>query len=718
MLESSIYLSSFLKNFNIFLITLFLSPINLEAENWFRSSGNYEAHLYSPETQINEANINDLEKAFSFNTGHVIEALGIQSAPIFTGDKLIINAIENISALDPRNGDLIWQYDIGSINDMNNPWAYFTVNRGILFNETSSKLYRATNFGVLELDVNSGKLLNIFKDVNSSLAPIIFQNNLYVASVDQGVIAFDLTTKEKIWHTSFVRGGFPGRVWSGFSFDPKSKTLFAITGSSGGVKGIGRQDPNMQTSLIAIDAYTGEILWSFQHIDHDVWDLDLLGNPIIVDLEIKNEIIRSVIALSKTGDILLLDLATGKPVHDKSFKLVSVPESDIPGEKLAKYQKKFFKPQPFWKTEVDLVNDFSHLDAENKEYVENKIRYAKSGFFIPPSINYDTVLYGIHGGAEWFGGAIDFTSENPSLVVPYNRDPWIIRAYHTDKISILIDRFVKRYQRYFKKSNSEKIKAAWVPWDHAEIETLELSEKIYSYIPFTPKDKSYKSYCASCHGLSRRGFYEYEGEGDLLYPPLVGSTLGKKEDFVMNFNKVKSLHESVNIPYQITKEKHSEIFEYFDKYDKFLQRNNLLSSRGFWQVLLDKDRNPATKPPWGGLSKIDLVTGKVVWDIPFGKRRDDNNNVIADGDRVFGGIMNTASGLTFANGNPDGYIYAFNADGKKIWEDLLPFAGSAPPISYSFKGCQYVVFTSTGGRYYDFKQNGDLISTYKLDSCN
>ena len=179
MLESSIYLSSFLKNFNIFLITLFLSPINLEAENWFRSSGNYEAHLYSPETQINEANINDLEKAFSFNTGHVIEALGIQSAPIFTGDKLIINAIENISALDPRNGDLIWQYDIGSINDMNNPWAYFTVNRGILFNETSSKLYRATNFGVLELDVNSGKLLNIFKDVNSSLAPIIFQNNLY-----------------------------------------------------------------------------------------------------------------------------------------------------------------------------------------------------------------------------------------------------------------------------------------------------------------------------------------------------------------------------------------------------------------------------------------------------------------------------------------------------------------------------------------------------------
>ncbi len=51
----------------------------------------------------------------------------------------------------------------------------------------------------------------------------------------------------------------------------------------------------------------------------------------------------------------------------------------------------------------------------------------------------------------------------------------------------------------------------------------------------------------------------------------------------------------------------------------FYTKNNLLSSKGFWQVLLDKDRNPATKPPWGGLAKIDLVTGKIIWDVPFGK---------------------------------------------------------------------------------------------------
>ena len=134
-------------------------------------------------------------------------------------------------------------------------------------------------------------------------------------------------------------------------------------------------------------------------------------------------------------------------------------------------------------------------------------------------------------------------------------------------------------------------------------------------------------------------------------------------------------------------------------------------------MLLDKDRNPATKPPWGGIAKIDLVTGKRLWDIPFGKRKDDEGNIIALGDRVFGGIMNTASGITFATGNPDGSIYAFNSDGKKIWEDILPFAGSAPPISYTYNNCQYIVFIATGGRYYDYKQNGDLVSTYKLNSC-
>ena len=700
-------------------LLIILSSNNLVAEDWSRSSGNNEAHMYSQDTQIDPSNIQNLAKAFSFNTGHTIEALGVQSSPIFMEDKLIVNAIENISAINPENGNLIWQFNLGSLNEMNNPWAYFTVNRGIVFDELTSRVYRATNYGVLEIDGNSGELLHIYPDVDSSLAPIIHDNHLLIATADDGMVSFNLETKEKAWHTPFIKGGFRGRVWSGFSFDAESGLAFAVTGSSGGVQSLGRQEPNMQTSVIAVDAQSGEIKWTFQHIANDVWDLDLVGNPIILDLEIEEEDIRSVVVLSKTGEILLLNARTGDPVHPDSYQTISVPASDIPREKLSIFQKKFSMPEPFWGTVVDMEKDFSHLNEENLEYVKNKTRHAKSGLYLPPSLNYDVVLYGIHGGAEWFGGAIDFTAKNPSLVVPYNRDPWIIRAYHTDRISILIDRFVERMNSYFKEEpNSSQIKAAWVPWDHAEIEVMEQSEKIFSYVPFTPKDKSYLAECSSCHGISRRGYFEYEGEGDLLYPPLVGSTLGGKRSFVMDFDKVKSLHESVNIPYKINKDKHAEIFNYFDKYDTFLKKRGLISSRGFWQVLLDKDRNPASAPPWGGIAKIDLVTGKKIWDIPFGKRLNDQGKVIAIGDRVFGGIMTTASGLTFATGNPDGSAYAYNSSGEKVWEDILPFAGSAPPMSYSYKNCQYIVFVATGGRYLDYKENGDAIEVYKLDSCS
>jgi outer membrane protein assembly factor BamB len=186
--------------------------------------------MYSQDTQIDPSNIQNLAKAFSFNTGHTIEALGVQSSPIFMEDKLIVNAIENISAINPENGNLIWQFNLGSLNEMNNPWAYFTVNRGIVFDELTSRVYRATNYGVLEIDGNSGELLHIYPDVDSSLAPIIHDNHLLIATADDGMVSFNLETKEKAWHTPFIKGGFRGRVWSGFSFDAEPGVLTGLRG--------------------------------------------------------------------------------------------------------------------------------------------------------------------------------------------------------------------------------------------------------------------------------------------------------------------------------------------------------------------------------------------------------------------------------------------------------------------------------------------------------
>ena len=132
------------------------------------------------------------------------------------------------------------------------------------------------------------------------------------------------------------------------------------------------------------------------------------------------------------------------------------------------------------------------------------------------------------------------------------------------------------------------------------------------------KNETYIQNCSSCHGLTRKGYYEYESQGDKYYPPLVGISLTDKNIDVEQFNKIKSIHEYFDISYDISKKEHHEIFTQFAKYDSWLEKLGLLSTRGFWQLLLDKDGYPANKPPWGGIAKIDLVTGKKDLVNPYG----------------------------------------------------------------------------------------------------
>tara|TARA_B110000483_G_C18121115_1_gene513650 strand:- start:245 stop:1423 length:1179 start_codon:yes stop_codon:yes gene_type:complete len=389
----------------------------------------------------------------------------------------------------------------------------------------------------------------------------------------------------------------------------------------------------------------------------------------------------------------------------------------------------------------------------------------QSGIFIPPSLNHDVLMYGINGGAILSGGAIDFSHQNPSLIVPFNQEPWILRAFYTDKIYRLVETLVGKYKSIKSSSNEEEIFInncaschvgghapsrmiiGQIPakdiYDslttgamstHAQNltnqekeelaqylgkETQQMADNIFRSLPFVPKNKIYEENCSSCHGTSRNGSYEVETVGDNYYPPLVGTTLTKKGEDIKDFNKIKAIHEYFNAPYNISEKEHHTIFDQFQKYDSRLNKFGLLSSRGFWQLLLDKEGYPASKPPWGGIAKIDLVSGKKIWTIPFGARQDAKNNIVAHGDKNFGGVLTTGAGLIFATGTPDSKLYGYNAKGEQLWSDQAEYAGSAPPISYKYNSCQFILFTTTGGNKIPFtkKENGDQLIAYKLKSC-
>ncbi|MET0273555.1 MAG: pyrroloquinoline quinone-dependent dehydrogenase, partial [Phenylobacterium sp.] len=127
---------------------------------------------------------------------------------------------------------------------------------------------------------------------------------------------------------------------------------------------------------------------------------------------------------------------------------------------------------------------------------------------------------------------------------------------------------------------------------------------------------------------------------------------------------------------------------------------------------------PCNPPPWGQLHAVDMKTGKVLWEVPLGTVRD-----LAPGAQFvmphtgtpnFGGPIATASGLVFIGAAMDDYLRAFDsATGRELWKGRLPAGGQATPMTYVWKGRQYVVIAA-GGHAKSGTRRGDMVVAYAL----
>ena len=156
-----------------------------------------------------------------------------------------------------------------------------------------------TQEGILEIDEENGEILGYFNSGATSVAPIITDKKIIIATYLDGIKAFDLNSKEQIWHTSLEMNNYKASVWSGFSFDPETQLAYVMTGSYGGLMGWYRKESNLESNIIAVDVLTGKIEWRFQFIEHDLWDLDLMGNPILLDLIKNDKATKALVALNK-----------------------------------------------------------------------------------------------------------------------------------------------------------------------------------------------------------------------------------------------------------------------------------------------------------------------------------------------------------------------------------------------------------------------------------
>lgn len=129
---------------------------------------------------------------------------------------------------------------------------------------------------------------------------------------------------------------------------------------------------------------------------------------------------------------------------------------------------------------------------------------------------------------------------------------------------------------------------------------------------------------------------------------------------------------------------------------------------------------PCTPPPWGKLVAVDLETGTIKWSEPFGTIRDlaPVPLPLKWGVPNFGGPLVTESGLIFIGATMDNYLRAFDtATGAELWKARLPAGGQATPMSYVWKGRQYVVIAA-GGHARAGTKIGDEVVAYALPVKN
>ncbi|MEO7387581.1 MAG: PQQ-binding-like beta-propeller repeat protein, partial [Gammaproteobacteria bacterium] len=209
------------------------------------------------------------------------------------------------------------------------------------------------------------------------------------------------------WTPDAARNTGAGNVWGLMSADEARDLLFLPTsGPSPDFYGGTRPgDNHYADSIVALRGSTGQVVWHFQTVHHDVWDYDNTAQPTLVDLTRDGQPFPAVIQATKTGMLYIFNRETGEPYFPIEER--PVPQGGVPGEVLSPTQPFPVKPPPLVPqqfTEADFWGMTPwDLAACKKAY--GGFRYG--GIFTPPSLEGTILWPSSAGGVNWGGVAVD-----------------------------------------------------------------------------------------------------------------------------------------------------------------------------------------------------------------------------------------------------------------------------------------------------------------------
>ena len=400
---------------------------------------------YSPLTQINRSNVNQLKVAWTFDTR---EQGGLQTSPLVVGRVLYAyTPTQKVIALDAATGKLLWTFDSGikgTQPDRGLSW-WSDGSESRLFADVMNFLYAldpATGKPIPTFGENGRidlrkELRGDYRDQSIALTTpgVVYKDLIIVGGRNPethpappgDVRAFDVRTGALRWsfHTIPHPGEFgydtwpkdawlksgAANNWAGMTIDEKRGIVYAPTGSAvSDFYGADRVGNDLfADTLLALDAETGKRIWHFQGVHHDVWDRDFPSPPSLLTVMHNGKPVDAVAQTTKQGYIYLFDRTNGNPL----FPIVEQPysASNVPGEVTSPTQPRPQMPEPFAR-QVLTEDMLTNRTPEAHQFALEKFRSFRSqGQFIPLSVDKQTIVFpGFDGGAEWGGSAVDINT--------------------------------------------------------------------------------------------------------------------------------------------------------------------------------------------------------------------------------------------------------------------------------------------------------------------
>ncbi|MAA87767.1 MAG: quinoprotein glucose dehydrogenase [Haliea sp.] len=443
--------------------------------HWGHYGGDEGGARFVSHTQITPANVDALEPAWTYHTGDLapesfpdpFNSPALQTTPILARDTLYLCSPRNrVIALDPLTGEERWHHDA----DPALTGLYSVACRGVAFHDSSdagtsgacaARILAGTLDGrLLALDADNGKPCEDFGDSGEidliadlgdvrpaeyalTSAPTIVGDRVVVGAhvadlrrggVPSGVIrAFDVRTGEQVWDWEAlppeqrVAGSYtPGtpNAWAPFSADSARGLVFIPTGNPAGDYYGGERNgrDTFGSSVVALDALTGERRWSYQTVHRDIWDYDVPSQPLLFDYPGPDGPVPALVQATKMGFLFVLNRETGEP-------LLPIEERPAPGggpapEALSPTQPWPVLPEPLHPTELTEDDMFGFLWFDRQACIKQFRSLNYDGLFTPISTQPTLVYPGFMGGSNW--GSVSWDPVRKLLLANTSRIPAVI----------------------------------------------------------------------------------------------------------------------------------------------------------------------------------------------------------------------------------------------------------------------------------------------------